>query len=160
MLSSVERTQSTMKTYLSHDECYNLAVQLSEQIKASPKGPHYERIATVPRGGLVLAGWLSYLLDIKDIIIQSTLEHELNELQLDNYEHCSKTLIVDDLVDTGDTLQGYQDLGFTIATLCKKPWSKVEPDLCVKETEDWIVFPWEHEEQEAVRKMEINDEIA
>ena len=148
-----------MKTYLSHDKCYDLAVQQSEQIKAGSKEreANYNRIVTIPRGGLVLAGWLSYLLDIREIVTQYTLDYEIHILELpaDADQH-GETLIVDDLVDTGTTLQLYQDLDFTIATLFKKPWSAIDPDYFIEETQDWIVFPWEHEEEEAVREMKVN----
>ncbi len=156
MLSSVERTQSTMKTYLSHNECYDLAVQLSEQIKAGQqeRKADLKRIVTIPRGGLVLSGWLSYLLNIPEVIMQATLDHELIGLHSFGEEDIP-TLIVDDLIDTGVTLQPYKNLQFTTAALFKKPWSKVNPTYFVKETEDWIVFPWETNSEDP-KNMEPN----
>ena len=33
-----------------------------------------------------------------------------------------------------------------IATLYRKPWSKTAPDYYEKETDRWIIFPWEIKE--------------
>ena len=33
-----------------------------------------------------------------------------------------------------------------VATLYRKPWSMVKPDYCEKQTELWVVFPWDLKE--------------
>jgi hypoxanthine phosphoribosyltransferase len=59
-------------------------------------------------------------------------------------------LVVDDLVDEGDTLevvlrylkeQGPRRI--RTATLFIKPWSRFRPDYYLEVTDYWIVFPWE-----------------
>ena len=59
-------------------------------------------------------------------------------------------LLVDDLVDTGESIKcalDYLNLKdpetVKVATLLMKPWSKIKPDYYVEETTDWIVFPHE-----------------
>jgi hypothetical protein len=69
-----------------------------------------------------------------------------------------KILVVDEIADTGKSLrlvklhlkeQGATDV--KIMTIFYKPWSIVVPDWYAKETNRWIVFPWER--KETVRKV-------
>ena len=62
-------------------------------------------------------------------------------------------LLVDDVADTGKSLmlvkrhlteQGAADV--KIATIYYKPWSVLKPDWFERQTERWIVFPWERKE--------------
>jgi len=59
-------------------------------------------------------------------------------------------LIVDDVADSGRTLQVVSDIArlhgartVHTAALFYKPWSIIIPDYYVEETDKWIVFPWE-----------------
>ncbi len=82
----------------------------------------------VPRGGLVVAVRLAYLLD-KPV----TFSPEPKE-----------TLIVDDIADTGKTLEVYKNQSYFIATLYYKKQSLTIPNIWVYEkTDKWIIFPWE-----------------
>ncbi len=56
-----------------------------------------------------------------------------------------QVLIVDDLVDSGRTLQGYVDRGYQVEALFRKPVSPshLAPDAILKP--GWLMFPWEHE---------------
>jgi GTP cyclohydrolase I len=58
-----------------------------------------------------------------------------------------KTLIVDDIADSGETLLKYAD--YDTATLFVKPHSKVLPTYFVASTSKWISFPWEEQESPA-----------
>ncbi len=69
-----------------------------------------------------------------------------------------KLLLVDDIADTGRSLrlamhhlqqQGAAEV--RIATVYRKPLSLVIPDFCEKETELWVVFPWDAKEN--IRKI-------
>lgn len=55
-------------------------------------------------------------------------------------------LVVDDLVDSGKTLQRFVDLGFSVDALYRKPHSPA--DLAPKAivAEGWLRFPWENED--------------
>ncbi len=64
-----------------------------------------------------------------------------------------KVLVVDDISDTGLTLQLaveavnlYLPLEVKTATLYIKPWTDFVPDYYGESTESWIVFPWERGE--------------
>lgn len=59
-------------------------------------------------------------------------------------------LIVDDVVDSGrtvqlviDTLSVYAPRVLKSLVLYVKPWSTYNPDFYYEVTNDWIVFPWE-----------------
>jgi hypoxanthine phosphoribosyltransferase len=69
-----------------------------------------------------------------------------------------KLLIVDDVADTGQSLvlvkKYLKDEGASeikIASIYYKPWSIVIPDYYQKETNLWIIFPWEI--KESIRKI-------
>lgn len=64
-----------------------------------------------------------------------------------------KILLVDDLADTGASLQCALDYisskspkEVKIATFLCKPWSKIIPHYFVEETTKWVVFPHEYYE--------------
>ncbi|MGE0207493.1 MAG: phosphoribosyltransferase, partial [Candidatus Babeliales bacterium] len=66
-------------------------------------------------------------------------------------ENSKYILIVDDLVDTGETMKfliealkdSLPKTTIKIATLYYKPTSCIKPDYYIEETTNWIVFPWE-----------------
>lgn len=86
----------------------------------------------LPRGGLVLAVMLSHRLRIPLLLAP-----------------CESCLIVDDIADTGISLQHYgidkTKKQYYIATMYYHKQSKVLPDFYVYEkTDNWIKFPWEY----------------
>ncbi len=83
-----------------------------------------------PAGGLTLAVYLHYRLDIP--------------LLLDESEITVRTLIVDDIADTGKTLFIYAYRGNFIITLFYKRHGLYVPDIWLREKkEKYIHFPWE-----------------
>ena len=91
-----------------------------------------------PRGGLPIAVTLSHRLGIPFI---QTEEDMLNTI--------GTVLVVDDIVDTGKTLERLKPLmGPTnvIYTIYYHKQSTVTPDAYVFEKKgEWIVFPWEED---------------
>ena len=88
----------------------------------------FSGIYGIPRGGLCLAVALSHRLKINLIS------------EPKNY-----SLIVDDVYETGITLNSYKDIkGATYFVLVSKTkplwWNAVN----ISQEEDWIVFPWEN----------------
>jgi GTP cyclohydrolase I len=82
----------------------------------------------IPNGGTPIATMLSKVLNLR------LLDEPL--------ENC---LVVDDLVDTGQTLsryEGHRDV------LYRKPWSPPELAPNAKLVEEWLYFPWEKDEGE------------
>ena len=85
----------------------------------------------LPRGGLIPAVMLSHRTGIP-------LSHQLTR----------GTLIVDDIYDTGQTLNRYLDKNFKAVTLVNK--LNHERLYSAKQINDWIVFPWETENSSKV----------
>lgn len=100
--------------------------------KLEPVKFNFKNIYGIPRGGLIPALMLSYRLDLP--------------LILDKRNITDKTLIVDDIADTGETLQKLlkgKEYG-AIATVWYHPQSKVVPLYYVEIKGDtWLIFPWE-----------------
>jgi hypoxanthine phosphoribosyltransferase len=110
-------------------------LDLHELSKKIPRN-QFEYIVGIPRGGNVISTYLSHFCEIPMVI---SVEEALRSINTTNI------LIVDDIADTGKTLENFFNLGFNIATLYHKPRSTVTPDFIGKTVEntDWIVFPWE-----------------
>jgi hypothetical protein len=116
-----------------------------------------DMIVGVARGGLIPAVRLSHLLGDKLLRIihvkyykDINLRKEKPELWADIGKPKGKVLVVDDVADTGTTLEFVvrylKEKGVTdirIATIAWKPKSRLKPDFYVYETDKWIVFPWE-----------------
>jgi|TARA_R100000501_G_C2631216_1_gene127164 hypoxanthine phosphoribosyltransferase len=94
---------------------------------------NYKNIFGIPRGGLIPAVMLSYELEIP-------LINRINDIT-------DKTLIVDDISDTGNTLISLiKKLDFKpdIATIHYHNNTKVVPNYTlIEKTDNWIVYPWE-----------------
>lgn len=100
----------------------------------------FNAIHGLPRGGLPIAVHLSHHLNIPLVIsINQFIQEHVN----------GRLLLVDDIIDTGRTYEQFLEriesnpINFTFATLFYKPRSSYAPDIYIKETSSWIVFPWE-----------------
>ena len=141
--------------YISWSEYGNLAEALAEKIRA--RGRHYDLVVGIARGGIPVAMVVSDHLDVKiDFVnvksyndigkrtpprILSTLVEGVKEKDV---------LLVDDLVDQGDTLvfmkkylSDQNPKSLETAVLFRKPWSTVEPDYFLETVSEWVVFPFE-----------------
>ena len=61
-------------------------------------------------------------------------------------------LVIDDICDSGETLQYYQPY-YTTATLHYKPQvSSITPHIYCKAVveDEWVVYPWEREDSEMI----------
>lgn len=119
-------------------------------------------VIAVARGGLTLAGAMTYALGVKlsDAInvefytdVNETLADPVLLAPLLDTESVAgqRILVVDDVADSGRTLGLVLKLlrGFGAevrsAVLYSKPRSVVAPDFAWKGTDRWIVFPWSAE---------------
>ncbi len=111
---------------------------------------------------------IEFYLDIAQPTVEPTLKQPLT-VAIKN----KKTLIVDDIADTGKSLKlaqtHIQEQGASetkTATLYFKPQSITKPDFYEKQTNNWVVFPWEIKEtlrkitQKFEGKRAANQEIA
>ena len=87
-----------------------------------------ENVYGLPRGGLVPAVKLSHVLELP--------------LLTDAKKIGKRTLIVDDIADSGKTLSAFKEQRKATLYYCRK--STVVPDAWAYEKTDcWVVFPWE-----------------
>ena len=102
--------------------------QSVEQIADKCKFLEFSGIYGVPRGGLCLAVALSHKLKIKLIS-----------------EPIKDSLIVDDVYETGMTLNTLKDIEgamfFVLVSKIKPTWWN---SVHIYENKEWIVFPWEN----------------
>ena len=83
----------------------------------------------IPRGGLVLATYLSHALNLP--------------MYLPGVPPGTDVIIVDDNVITGETLETYVNRGYTTAALIVNPFARFVPTFFVRTSPDWPIFPWE-----------------
>jgi hypoxanthine phosphoribosyltransferase len=137
--------------------CHNLHTQITKDAYEP------DLIVGISRGGLVPLGYLSgekmfNMRNTLSVVVKSyegdqqgeiSLLHPIHFEDLNKYKNI---LVVDDIVDSGQTIQFIIDTlkanlahaSIKVAVLYYKPKvSQVKPDYYVQETEDWIVFPWE-----------------
>jgi hypothetical protein len=142
---------------LTWNDIAELTLELAEKVVDSGYRP--DAVVAVLRGGYIVAKLLCDYLGIDSIatvevkfykgvgekaerpVVITPITHDLRG---------KKVLIVDDVSDSGRTLQVVIDLArlhgakeVRSATLYLKPWSITVPDYYVRETKSWIVFPWE-----------------
>lgn len=106
--------------------------KLADQIRKKDKG--YTSIFAIPRGGVPVGVYLS------------------KELGLPLVEEPTEgSLVVDDLVDSGKTIDEYIKARYDVAVVYRKPHSPVEAsNLYIVETlDDWIEFPYEQTNTDA-----------
>ncbi len=151
-------------------QVYDMLFNQSQKIISDGYKP--DVIIGIALGGLVPTRILCDLLEIREIAIiqieyysginQTTQEPVLRQC-LNNDIKGKKVLLVDDVSDGGRSLQlarshlqEQQPKEIRIATLYAKPGTITKPDYHEKETDHWIVFPWEAREtiEEIIQKQE------
>lgn len=141
-------------------QIYDLTLSLAQKIRFSGYKPHV--IVGIIRGGMVPARVLADLLEVPQVAtiqvefyvnIGKTAAEPVLKQGLASPVVEKRVLLVDDIADSGKSLQlalNYlQNQGaaeIKSATLYYKRKSVVEPSFFEKETESWVVFPWETRE--------------
>ena len=161
------------------NQIYDMLLSQAEKIRAIYQ---VEVVVGIARGGLVPARVLADLLDAPNFatiqvefyvdIAKTTAEPTLKQ-PLSTFVNDKKTLLVDDIADHGASLQlaknHLQTQGAAevkTATLYLKPHSALQPDFYEKQTQSWVVFPWDTKEtlrkilQRKTGKRQTNGEIA
>ena len=116
-------------------------------------------VLAIARGGLLIAGSVSYALGVKNLHVINVeyytgvnerldfpviLPPPLNLVDL----AAARLLVVDDVADTGHTLALVRDFclpqvaELRSAVLYQKPHSVIDCDYVWKRTDRWIDFPW------------------
>lgn len=106
-----------------------------EEIVRWAKERNFKSVYGIPRGGLILGVVLSHRLGLP----LKTIIEELDQ----------ETLVVDDIADSGRTLENLDKvLNFkpVVAVLFYHKDTCRMPDFYIREKKDWVVFPWEIKE--------------
>jgi len=122
-------------------------------VRKIQKHNNFSKIVCIAKGGMMVAYFIAKALNIKYIEIICMSHYEDTKMQSKvtilpvskEVDIRKNWLIVDDLVDTGDTalLAKKYFPESKLAVLYKKPSSKVTPEFYTKDIEEWVVFPWE-----------------
>lgn len=144
--------------YIDWNEYGELCEALGKKVGAG--GRRFDLVVGIARGGipvaLALADRLGSEIDIINVksysgigarrppVILSALGEDVARKDV---------LVVDDLVDHGDTMKavlsfvaGGKPRSIMTAVFFRKPWSEFQPDFFLEEVSEWIVFPLERGE--------------
>ena len=134
------------KLYLS----WNWVDEQIHSIGDKLEGLDLEFVSGIPRGGLIPAVMMSHAFDIKYISYSSAkmLPGELKK----------KTLVIDDISDTGVTMAEADQSKFVTASLCCRLGTKTLPRFTGETISDdrWLVFPWETLDSNPVQDYLVN----
>ncbi len=141
--------------YISWSEYGNLAEALAEKVRAD--GKHYDLVVGIARGGIPVAMVVSDRLNVKIDFVNVKSYNDIGKRTpprilstLVEGVEGKDVLLVDDLVDQGDTmafltkyLMDQKPKTLQTAVMFKKPWSRTEPGYYLESVTEWIVFPFE-----------------
>lgn len=120
---------------------------------------HYKPdiILAIARGGVTFGHFLSEKLDLRELYTLNSVHYDdtikRDEILLYNIPKIppkSQVLVVDDIVDSGDTMQEvmttlqkrYPDAGFKSGALFYKESASFTPDFWIRKADEWIHFFW------------------
>ena len=144
----------------SWNQIHKMLIKQTEKILSDKFIP--DTIIAITRGGWIPARLLSDLLEVSNITtirvefyldLCKTRKKPILTQKLTEQIKSKKILLVDDVADSGKSLQVAKNhilkknpVILKIATLYKKPQSKIEPNFYEKITKHWIIFPWDIKE--------------
>jgi len=117
----------------------------------------FDAILGIARGGLAMAQMLGEYYDLREVYAINTIGYDDTEkkdvvevFNIPDLKSAKQVLIVDDIVDSGDTLieilkvlnEKYSTVTFFSASLFYKKTAKITPTWYVKEPKGWIDFFW------------------
>jgi hypothetical protein len=116
----------------------------------------FKTILGVGKGGLILAIKLSNIFDLplKIVMTNSYKDKKKESLVIQDFNPWNTkdpVLLVDDIVDSGETLKSIKDIlevwnkKVITLVLCAKPHSIIKPDYSYLNIDNdfWVNFPWE-----------------
>jgi hypoxanthine phosphoribosyltransferase len=155
-----EMTTAPQREVMTWNHLGEAARHLAEAIVAS--GWHPDIVLAIARGGLLPGGAVAYALGVKNSCAMNVEFYTDVDQRLDVPLILppapelidlgdSNMLIVDDVADTGRTLEVVQEFcvgkvaEVRTAVLYEKPQSVVKCDYVWRQTDRWIDFPWSSE---------------
>ena len=140
------------KIYYAYDEFREDLKTLTQKIDQE-----FDVLIPISRGGLSMGQMLGEFYDIREVYAINTIGYDdtkkLDDVRVFNIPFLKaeqKILIVDDIVDSGDTLvevlkvlrNKYPKITFYTASIFYKPTAIIKPTWWVKEPKGWIEFFW------------------
>lgn len=148
-------TSARTDIFITWDEIQTLCTGLAAEILQ--RGLPHDRVLAVTRGGLFPAGLLARELDIRRIETVGVVAYDDQQagaarlVKTAAAEFLENTIIIDDLADTGTTIDFLRPLtrNCTFATVFVKPEGRNRVDLFAREVpqDSWIRFPWDTRRQ-------------
>lgn len=149
------------KTHVNFEQVKSMCSDIHKQTQADNFNP--DLLVGICRGGLIPLSLLAGepMFNNRNVVAISTESYndagEQKKLKfrfpvhVEDYKNYKSILIIDDIADTGETLDAVSKLfkqtlttaTIKIAVLFYKTKSKIKPDYYAEETNEWIVFPWE-----------------
>ncbi|HHD79365.1 MAG TPA: phosphoribosyltransferase [Epsilonproteobacteria bacterium] len=117
----------------------------------------FDAILGIARGGLSMAQMLGEYYDLREVYAINTIGYDNTEkkesvevFNVPDLKKAKTVLIVDDIVDSGDTLvevlavlnDKYPQVTFLTASLFYKSTACIKPTWYVKEPKGWVEFFW------------------
>ena len=115
----------------------------------------FDAIVAISRGGLTIAHFLGEYYKIRNVFTINAIGYEdqekLDEVRVFNIpdlQGFAKVLVVDEIVDSGETMQKVMqrldsfDVKLKSAVIFVKPDATYKPDFFVAYTIEWIDFFW------------------
>lgn len=137
---------------------YDLFKEDTQKLVDKCRGYEPDILLAVARGGLTLSHLMAQAMDMRNLYTLNSIHYE-GELKLDTFNvfnipdvsHAKKVLVVDDIVDSGETMEEilrilgekFPNVEFKLATLFYKKTAVLQPDYTVREAAEWIDFFWE-----------------
>lgn len=122
------------------------ALQLAEWARLQK----FTGIVAIARGGIVPGLILTHQLNLPIRILEVNKYHTTANIEVEDYSpEFGFTLIIDDIIDQGDTMSEvvkmFRGSKFKSTCLFWKPHSKYKPDYYIEKVPNdvWLVFPWE-----------------
>jgi len=140
------------KIYYSYEEFREDLKELTQKIDQS-----FDALIPISRGGLSMGQMLGEFYNLREVYAINTIGYddtkkldEVRVFNVPNLQEAKKVLIVDDIVDSGDTLvevlkvlkTAYPEVIFFTASIFYKSTAIIEPTWWVKKPQGWIEFFW------------------
>jgi xanthine phosphoribosyltransferase len=140
------------KFYYAYEEFREDLKELTQKIDET-----FDVIMPISRGGLCMGQMLGEFYNIREVYAINTIGYDdtqkLDQIKVFNLPFLrenQKVLIVDDIVDSGDTLvqvlkvlkAKYPNTIFETASIFYKPTAIIKPTWWIKEPKGWIDFFW------------------
>jgi len=140
------------KIYYSYQEYREDLKALTQKIDRP-----FDAILGIARGGLSMVQMLGEYYDMREVYAINTIGYDDTQkkestkvFNMPDLKSAKQVLIVDDIVDSGDTLievlavlnKTYPSITFITASLFYKKTAKIAPTWHVKEPKGWIEFFW------------------